>query len=229
MEGAKNEKTPGCLRFDLELAAYLEGEAKPFIAFHVQNCPACRGVLSDLEQIRTISRELPLEEPLPVVWANIRAVLAQEGALRPQARGWRRLLTWQFFPNPVPAAVLAGLVAFGLILTTPTGNLNRWNTAASAPDRPDVRATFTTLSSEDNALAQLVKELETTFRANQAQMAPDMKATYDKSLDSLNTSIQECLISLREEPSNKLAHDYLLTAYTRKAEVLSSALEFEGQ
>jgi hypothetical protein len=60
-------------------------------------------------------------------------------------------------------------------------------------------------------------------------MTPDLKATYEKSLVSLDGSIRECLDSLHHEPGNALAHDYLLTAYTRKAEVLSSALEFEGR
>jgi hypothetical protein len=84
-------------------------------------------------------------------------------------------------------------------------------------------------ASEDGALARVVTELESSFRANEASMAPDLKATYEKSLVSLDGSIRECLDSLRQEPRNTLAHDYLLTAYTRKAEVLSSALEFEGR
>jgi hypothetical protein len=84
-------------------------------------------------------------------------------------------------------------------------------------------------SGEDGALARVVSDLESNYRANEASMAPDLKATYEKSLVSLDGSIRECLDSLQHEPRNTLAHDYLLTAYTRKAEVLSSALEFEGR
>jgi hypothetical protein len=79
------------------------------------------------------------------------------------------------------------------------------------------------------SLAHVVSDLEVNFRANEASMTPELKATYDKSLVSLDTSIRECLDSLHDEPRNTLAQDYLLTAYTRKAEVLSSALEFEGR
>ncbi|HTS69738.1 MAG TPA: hypothetical protein VMO17_12220, partial [Terriglobia bacterium] len=82
---------------------------------------------------------------------------------------------------------------------------------------------------DDSSLARVASELETSFRANEASMAPDLKATYEKSLVSLDGSIQECLVSLRQEPRNMLAHDYLLAAYTRKAEVLSSALESVGR
>jgi DNA-binding IscR family transcriptional regulator len=82
---------------------------------------------------------------------------------------------------------------------------------------------------EDISLAHVVSDLESNFKANEASMTPDLKATYEKSLVSLDGSIRECLDSLHHEPRNTLAHDYLLTAYTRKAEVLSSALEFEGR
>jgi hypothetical protein len=230
MEDGADERMIGCSRFEVELEAYMEGEAKPFVVSHAQDCPLCGAVLLDLERIRMVAHALPEVDPSPAVWANIRAVLAQEGALRPQRQGWRRLLNWQFLPNPATAAVLAGLVAFGLMLTTPTGHLSRWDPArTSVASTTDVRTTFANLSTQDNALAQVVEELEETFKANQANLAPDMKATYQKSLESLDTSIQECLASLQEQPDNRLAHDYLLTAYTRKAEVLSSALEYEGR
>ena len=229
MEGASKDKKSLCTRFDSELDAYLEGESRPFVTSHAQDCLICGGVLLDLEHLRAAARDLPLEDPSPAVWANIRAALVQEGALSHQPKGWRKFLDWQFLPHPAPAAVLAGLFAIGLILTTPSGSLLRRNPATTALSSSNAKSAFVALSSEDNALAQLVDELESTFQANQARLAPDMKATYQKSLESLNTSIQECLVSLREQPDNRLAHDYLLTAYTRKAEVLSSALEYEGR
>ena len=98
---------------------------------------------------------------------------------------------------------------------------------ASTPPLAQIASALPT--GEDSALAHVVSDLESNFRANEASMAPDLKATYEKSLVSLDGSIQECLDSLQHEPRNTLAHDYLLTAYTRKAEILSSALEFDGR
>jgi hypothetical protein len=80
---------------------------------------------------------------------------------------------------------------------------------------------------DNPALEQLVRDLEATFKAREMSLAPDLKATYEKSLLSLDTSIRECSDSLRREPDNTLAHDYLLAAYSQKAQVLSSALEFD--
>jgi chromatin remodeling complex protein RSC6 len=111
----------------------------------------------------------------------------------------------------------------------PPRSAQRWDAPEAAATSPATLTTSATPGSEDSALARLVQELESNYRANEASLAPDLKATYEKSLVSLNDSIRECLDSLQHEPRNTLAHEYLLTAYTRKAEILSSALEFEGR
>jgi hypothetical protein len=229
MEERRFEKAAACLRFESELEAFLEGESRPFITAHAQDCPFCHVLRSDLEQIRQAAQDLPQEEPSPVVWANLHARLEAEGAFRPHVSGWRGMLAWRFLPHPVPVGVLAGLVIMASVLTVPPRNPQHWdvlNTAGSSTAK--VTASVTPVG-EDGALEQLVGELESNFRANDASLAPDLKATYEKSLVSLDDSIRECRDSLRQEPGNTLAHDYLLTAYTRKAEILSSALEFEGR
>jgi hypothetical protein len=112
----------------------------------------------------------------------------------------------------------------------PANSLQRWGGVDEAAVSPVVsRMASAAPTGEERALAHVVSDLEVSFRANEASMAPDLKATYEKSLVSLDGSIEECLDSLRHEPRNTLAHDYLVTAYTRKAEVLSSALEFDGR
>jgi hypothetical protein len=229
MKEGREETVGACLRFDRELEAYLEGESRPFVTTHAQDCTSCRVLLSDLELIRLAAREMPLAEPSPVVWANVRARLEAEGAFRLQGSGWRKLLTWWAIPNPVPVAALAGLVILGSLLSMPPRSAQRWDAPEAAATSPATLTTSATPGSEDSALARLVQELESNYRANEASLAPDLKATYNKSLVSLNDSIRECLDSLHHEPRNTLAHEYLLTAYTRKAEILSSALEFEGR
>ncbi len=219
-----------CAQFSTELEAYLEGEARPFIVSHAQECQPCGAMLADLESIREAARSLPQEEPSRVVWANVRAQLEAEGAFGTPVRGWRQILAWRLFPQPVPLGVLAGLVVLGAVLSMPSRGVQTLGgpqETVSAPAAAEVAGMIP--PPEDISLAHVVSDLESNFRANEASMTPDLKATYEKSLVSLDGSIRECLDSLHHEPRNTLAHDYLLTAYTRKAEVLSSALEFEGR
>ncbi len=80
MEESRYKAIAACSRFDDELEAFLEGEARPFIVSHAQDCASCGALLADLQSIRQAARELPLEEPSPAVWANVRARLEAEGA-----------------------------------------------------------------------------------------------------------------------------------------------------
>jgi predicted anti-sigma-YlaC factor YlaD len=220
-----------CEQFSSAIEDYLEGEPRPFVVSHAQECRPCGAMLADLESIREAARTLPQEDPSRVVWANVRARLEAEGAFGGAAApGWRQLLPWRFLPQPAPLGALAGLVILGALLSLPSRDISRWGgpqeaTASSAPTEMASLAP----PPEDISLAHVVSDLESNFKANEASMTPDLKATYEKSLVSLDGSIRECLDSLHHEPGNTLAHDYLLTAYTRKAEVLSSALEFEGR
>jgi hypothetical protein len=219
-----------CNQFAEELPAYLEGEARPFIVAHAGDCSRCGTMLSDLLAIQTAARELPQEEPSRVVWANVRARLEADGAFGVPVRGWRELFSWRWVPQAIPLGVLAVLMAVGLVLTLPSTNIQRWSGSAEQAEYRAVSQAASLLPPrEDRGLAHIVSDLESSFRANESSMAPDLKATYEKSLVSLDGSIKECLASLQHEPRNTLANDYLLTAYTRKAEVLSSALEFEGR
>jgi hypothetical protein len=217
---------PACAQFDAELEDYLEGEAHPFIMAHSQDCTRCGALLTDLQAVREAARDLPEEEPSRVVWANIRARLEAEGAFVPVS-GWRQILAWRVFPHAIPLGVLTALVILGSLVTL--RDIQRWGNPQRAADSSAVASIASALPAGDIALAHLVSDLERSFRANEASMTPDLKATYEKSLVSLDGSIRECLDSLQHEPSNALVHDYLLTAYTRKAEVLSSALEFDGR
>lgn len=224
LEAAKIE----CRKFDLDLPAYLEGEDKPLVASHAQHCPFCSAVLADLEQIRSLSRQMDLQEPPARVWANIRATLAAEGVFRDTVRGWQRWLPQLgFLPNPVPVGALACLAIFGAALLAPPSALEQKETSPWLSSSKSATVATPSDSGEDRELARTVRELENSYQAREMLFEPAVKATYQRSLESLDTSIRECLDSVRQEPANTLAREYLLTAYTQKAEVLASALAFD--
>ena len=84
------------------------------------------------------------------------------------------------------------------MLTLPSHSLQRWGGSDEAAGSPAVAQIASALpAGEDGALARVVSDLESSFKANEASMAPDLKATYEKSLVSLDGSIKECLDSLR--------------------------------
>jgi hypothetical protein len=208
MQESGLERTEGCRRFDLELSAHLEGENRPFVSVHTKECVFCRVLLEDLDNVRVAAKQLRLEEPSPLVWANLRAHLRQEGVIREEETAWSWLGHWRAHHQLAPVGALACLVILGSILTAPQTSL-----LVQGPPHPDIGP------------VPVLEELEKTFKANEQFLAPEVRDAYDKSLVSLDDSILECRNSLQQEPGNSLAHEYLIAAYSRKAEVLASALE----
>jgi hypothetical protein len=223
-EGEDNTKTAsdaGCRVFDVELAAYLEGEERPALSAHVRDCPYCYAILSDLEGIRSSSSDLATEEPPPRLWSNIRASLIAEGIIRQPQTFWQRWLQgWSAsvgLQNGLAVATLGFLMVLGIGLLK-----------APRPETASHKASSIDLSEVASA-AMALGSMEMSYQARAASLDPSMKETYQKSLDSLDGEIRECLDSIQQQPDNLLAREYLLAAYEQKATVLQSALYVEGR
>jgi hypothetical protein len=169
-----------------------------------------------------------MEEPALSVWANVRARLDQEEFFRPQSWGWNWLGALRALARPAPVGALACLAILGALLIAPPNPLEQAASRVSRPSVNEVKVETPIPPSPDSDLARMVENLEAAYRANVRSLPPETRAAYEKGLTSLDTSIRECKDSLRKEPYNTLAYDYLLSAYTQKAEVLASAMEFQG-
>jgi hypothetical protein len=222
MYEGEGKETAACHLFDLELAGYLEGEDRPELVAHIRECSYCHSVLADLEGIRSAGSHIALEEPPARMWKSIRASLIAEGIIRQPEVFWRRRWlerwpTWAGVHNPIAVAALGCLIVLGIgLLKVQSGR------------KSEPRAFHVDLSDVTNAAAA-VRPMETSYHAQADSFEPSLKQTYQKSLDSLDGEIRECLNSVQQEPDNSLAREYLLAAYQQKAHVLQSALEVEGR
>jgi hypothetical protein len=230
MKETGHETSPACYQFELELEAYLEGEKGSFVPAHIRECGFCSVILGDLEALRSASQAMPLEEPSAAVWSNIRAQLVASGAFAERVSFWNWFEELNFLHRLVPATAFACLLLLGCLVTVPRTYLQQ-DTASGLSGPPGKTAVRSMAFIGDiAALERVVRELEEAFRAREGSLAPDLKATYENGLSSLDASIRECSDSLQREPGNSLAHEYLLAAYSQKAQVLSSALELgEGR
>jgi hypothetical protein len=68
--------------------------------------------------------------------------------------------------------------------------------------------------------------MELAYQAREGSLEPTLKATYNRSLETLDATILECIRQCKRDPGNALARQFLMHAYQSKAEVLASALEF---
>ncbi len=218
-----------CRKFDAELPAYLDGEDRPQVPAHARECAYCAVLLADLEQAIFASHHLPGDEPAPRVWANIRSRLADEGVIREQVSGWRRWLPHQVFqPASASAGALACLTLFAFSLLGPGQSGLKTASGWLAPGSGPAIATASVLGTDQN-LQQTIRQMEESYQALETTLDPNLKATYRQSLGTLDECIRECLTHCERQPSDALAREYLLSAYRAKAQVLASALQFDGR
>jgi len=209
-----------CRAFYTALSAYLEGEKTPAVARHAAECAFCGVALRDLELTITEAGRLELEDPPPRVWANIRATLTAEGVIHELPSPWTGWLRHFEFLHPAPVAAMAGVIFLGVLLLGGP----RVNSRTQAD-----RSLHATEEADLFQTQEQVRLLERSYREQEAAIAPEVKADFRKSLESLDSSIQEAEHSIEQGPDSSLAREYLQGAYIRKAEVLSSALEYAGR
>lgn len=208
------------------LEAWLEGVRPAEAEAHFRDCPWCQSVASDVAAIASFARTVADQDPDPParVWVALRARMEEEGLIardttnivaRPgQRTSWTaRWFGWipAAMPRPALVAVYLALMAIGgfMIGSRPTplvSNSNDvWyqNTHMSA-----TRASAVLDTAEQNTLSGL------------HEPNPVVAASFQKNLVLVDNYIKLCEKSVREEPQNELARDYLYDAYRQKADLL---------
>jgi hypothetical protein len=210
--------TPGCKDFQNRFESWMEGELPPDARAHVSDCRSCARLIEDLSSIRLAANEWNAsEEPPARVWTSLRAQLVQEGLIRepqtksPSKSGW--LHGWfPQMPRPVLAgAYLAALVAVAFSLAGPvTRRVNdyRW------------------MAGTQNSTAMVSAQLDTAERNTEfADPNPVVTASLHQNLAIVDNYISLCEKSVREDPENEVARDYLYDAYHQKADLLAQISE----
>lgn len=215
-----------CNAFLEQLDQWMEGERSPAAEAHIRSCAECSNLIADLDSIRDTASSLAADDPEPSarVWTALRAQLEDEGLIRAAgvgssgtAKRWLQETFW-LRPRPLLAgAYLAALVAVGFALSGSSSLRNDSNLWMSR-----------TQHSTQPLSARLATEEDTiSFMAN---TNPAVTASLRKSLAVIDNHIALCEKSVREEPQNEFARDYLYEAYQQKADLIAQVTEGdEGQ
>jgi hypothetical protein len=220
-----------CEEFLKDLEPWMEGERSAEAQAHLRNCPQCFAILNDLKAIHAAARSWSATETEAPerVWTALRAQLEQEGLIRDtlldsiprepehehlaKSAGWLRGL-FSGLPRPVLAGgYLAALVAVAFALSGPVHkkvNEAKWLEGTQVATSP-LRAQLN--SAEQDSISSL------------ANSNSDVSASLHQNLAIVDNYIALCEKSVREEPQNELARDYLYEAYRQKADLLAQMSE----
>jgi hypothetical protein len=191
---------------------------------HLRDCPSCRSFIEDLGKIRAAAAQLMASDPEPParIWFSLRVELEKEGLIHDTpseipSKSWvRELCSGRFtaLPRPVLAGgYLAALLAIAFGLSGPINsriNRQRWLDG--------------TQSSTEPLSAQLMSAEKASFSSLPASETP-VTASLHQNLEIVDNYISLCENSVREEPENELAREYLYEAYQQKADLLAQLNE----
>ena len=211
-----------CTEFELIYESTGPGDLAPAAAQHARECAACRGLAADLELIRATARELAIEpqEAPARVWANVSAQLRAEGVIREQApvSAWEGIFTWLRQPAVIGAYAAVALLAVGLVWQP--------SDSTSADERTQAAVSLVSLRSQSQ-----LDVMEKAFATSIADSNSEVDAALRKNLSVVDNFIAMCEKTVRQEPHNEAARQYLFGAYQQKAELLNTAMEhsFTGE
>ncbi len=204
-----------CQQFD-QILEQQAGETLPREAeAHLNDCARCRTVVQDLEAIQLVASELAAEvaEPPERVWLTVRRHLGSEGLIRTPHRtgrpeGWTLVL-----PRPVLAgAYLAVAIAAAVFI-------------GSRGFSPPQTAGLPESAPLTSSLATELNTMERGTVASLHQHNPAVVTSLRQNLDLVDKFISSCEKSVREQPGNELAREYLYGAYQQKAELLAMMMD----
>jgi hypothetical protein len=216
-----------CSAFLEQLDQWMEGERSPSAEAHIRACAECNSLLADLNSIRDTASTLTAADPEPParVWTALRARLEDEGLIHEPgqgtAEGVKRWLPGTFWVMPRPVLAGAYLVALIVVGFTLSG---------SSSLRNDSDLWMSGMQRTTRPLSASLDTAEESAISSMASSNPVVTASLRKSLAVIDNNIALCEKSVREEPQNEFARDYLYGAYQQKADLIAQVTEgVEGQ
>ena len=215
-----------CEQFEQMLEQQDEGAlAKPALD-HLETCAACRALSADFAAIHDIALELATEDIAPPerVWISLRNQLEAEGLIHEQQEaptsasasepGWWAALQRPAFAGAFLGIVLAAASAVGYLSNAP-------QTAVQSQFAPQQE--ISSVPSADSVFKEEVLTVGNDSIPGLQRQDTAVADSIRRNLQIVDNFIAICEKSVREQPDNQMAREYLYGAYQQKAELLATA------
>jgi anti-sigma factor RsiW len=191
---------------------------------HVEACPECRALVTDLRSIRASAFMLDRREPPMALWTKLQDAVAAEP--RPSARRlW--MPTRQTLPVWLGAA--AALMLATIIGVLPLLNRNAVPTEAAQNEASQPEITVESVAAEFEAAEQhyqkAIDDLQTIASKDTGELDPQVAAVLQKNLTVIDQAISESRAALKTQPTNTNAQDGLFDALRTKVALLQQTVE----
>jgi hypothetical protein len=228
---------PPSQRFSDYLDGELDARAAAEVETHLRECPGCRALLRDLEEIQARARALPELMPDRDLWPDIAAgilagdsrdlqVIALHPPPSPLPRSERR--SRRGFRVSYPQAVAAGLAL--ALFSGSLGALFAGGRGPAEETAVEGRSPLVELVSQASPglgeAAQEVARLEGLLARHRSRLDPETARILEKNLMVIDQAIRESLSALESDPGNAFLENHLARSVQAKAEYLREAAAF---
>jgi hypothetical protein len=204
------------------LESWLEGVHPAEAEAHFRGCRSCQSVASDVAAIASAARTVANQDPDPParVWVALRARMEEEGLIArdtadlvaPPVSWTARWFGWipAAMPRPALAVVYLALMAAGGFMIG----------SHSIPLQSNDTIWYNNTHVSEARVDAVLDTAEQNTLSGLDEANPVVAASFHKNLVLVDNYIKLCEKSVREEPQNELARDYLYDAYRQKADLL---------
>ena len=199
---------------------------------HLATCAACRGIVQDLERLRTGARSLGPLAPPDHLWMQIAGRIRLDDA-RPVAGDGGARTRPSFVPWLGLAAALV-LITIGVyaVTTLSTGVAPPAATeiVESNPPRPDpVETAVAELQKAAMHYENAMLELDRLAQANEGAIEPSLAKLLRDRLDMADRAIAESRQAMQSDPTSQPARESLFEAFRRKVSVLQATVSLMNE
>jgi len=215
-----------CEQFEQILEQQDEGALPKPALTHLETCEACRALSADFAAIHDAVLELATEDIAPPdrVWISLRNQLEAEGLIRdpqeaphtasPASQGW-----WAAFQRPAFAGAFLGIV---LAAASAVGYLSSAPQIAVQSQLAPLQES-SSVPSADSVFKEEVLTVGNDSIPGLQRQDTAVTDSIRRNLQIVDNFIAICEKSVREQPDNQMAREYLYGAYQQKAELLATA------
>jgi hypothetical protein len=215
-----------CEQFEQMLEQQDDGALPKLALDHLEICEACRALSADFAAIHDMALELGAEDIAPPerVWISLRNQLEAERLIHepqeaprtasPANPGWWAALQRPAFAGAFLGIVLAAATAVGYLSNAP-------QTAVESQLTPQQETS--SVPSADSVFKEEVLTVGNDSIPGLQRQDTTVTDSIRRNLQIVDNFIAICEKSVREQPDNQMAREYLYGAYQQKAELLATA------
>jgi hypothetical protein len=199
---------------------------KPALA-HLETCEACRALSADFGAIHELALELGNEEIAPAehVWISLRNQLEAEGLIHdsltaPESASRTNHAWWAVFQRPAVAGAFLGLV---IAAASAVGYFSNF-AQTSVDSRLTPPQEVSTVPAAESVFKEEVLTVGSDSIPGLQRQDTSVTDSIRRNLQIVDNFIAICEKSVREQPDNQMAREYLYGAYQQKAELLATAM-----